>query len=343
MHKEWRNLKMEKADIKKALATAGDLKIDDADGGYLPKPIADEVVKYITEINYCRQIFRTIEMKNKTLDLPVITSGRATVGAGVYYVPSQVDISGKAVQIGPKLHSVRLESKKFMAYANVDEDDIEDATLDVVDLLLESFAEAFAEAEECAMLIGDVDYATADSPRKAFNGLLTLAQDASMTVDQALTTTALEVAGIEEGISLAIKKLGKYGRNKGNLVCFVDSGIAEALRRSKRLVNLYQFAGVREGGADAVSIYGVKILESSYLDGAVGGKTGVAVICPKDEPIIGDRRLIKIKSKELIEDDKRRYVISERLDFGVRHKAYNSGTAGNAEAVCALTFTGSLT
>ena len=338
---------MEKADIKKALATAGDLKIDDADGGYLPKPIADEVVKYITEINWCRQLFRTIEMKNKTLDLPVITSGRSTVGAGVYYVPSQVDISGKATQIGPKLHSVRLEAKKFMAYANVDEDDIEDATLDVVDLLLESFAEAFAEAEEAAMLIGDVDYATADSPRKAFNGLLTLAQDASMTVDQALTTTALEVAGIEEAISLAIKKLGKYGRNKGNLVCFVDSGIAEALRRSKRLVNLYQFAGVRDGvgpaGDQAATIYGVKILESSYLDGAVGGKTGVGVICPKDEPIIGDRRLIKIKSRELIEDDKRRYVISERLDFGVRHKAYNSGTAGNAEAVCAITFTGSLT
>lgn len=338
---------MEKADIKKALATAGDLKIDDADGGYLPKPIADEVVKYITEINWCRQLFRTIEMKNKTLDLPVITSGRSTVGAGVYYVPSQVDISGKATQIGPKLHSVRLEAKKFMAYANVDEDDIEDATLDVVDLLLESFAEAFAEAEEQAMLIGDVDYGTADSPRKAFNGLLTLAQDASMTVDQALTTTALEVAGIEEAISLAIKKLGKYGRNKGNLVCFVDSGIAEALRRSKRLVNLYQFAGVRDGvgpaGDQAATIYGVKILESSYLDGSVGGKTGVGVICPKDEPIIGDRRLIKIKSRELIEDDKRRYVISERLDFGVRHKAYNSGTAGNAEAVCAITFTGSLT
>jgi HK97 family phage major capsid protein len=338
---------MEKADIKKALATAGDLKIDDADGGYLPKPIADEVVKYITEINWCRQLFRTIEMKNKTLDLPVITSGRSTVGAGVYYVPSQVDISGKATQIGPKLHSVRLEAKKFMAYANVDEDDIEYATLDVVDLLLESFAEAFAEAEEQAMLIGDVDYATADSPRKAFNGLLTLAQDASMTVDQALTTSALEVAGIEEAISLAIKKLGKYGRNKGNLVCFVDSGIAEALRRSKRLVNLYQFAGVRDGvgpaGDQAATIYGVKILESSYLDGSVSGKTGVGVICPKDEPIIGDRRLIKIKSRELIEDDKRRYVISERLDFGVRHKAYNSGTAGNAEAVCAITFTGSLT
>jgi HK97 family phage major capsid protein len=338
---------MEKADIKKALATAGDLKIDDADGGYLPKPIADEVVKYITEINWCRQLFRTIEMKNKTLDLPVITSGRSTVGAGVYYVPSQVDISGKTTQIGPKLHSVRLEAKKFMAYANVDEDDIEDATLDVVDLLLESFAEAFAEAEEQAMLIGDVDYATADSPRKAFNGLLTLAQDASLTVDQALTTTALEVAGIEEAISLAIKKLGKYGRNKGNLVCFVDSGIAEALRRSKRLVNLYQFAGVRDGvgpaGDQAATIYGVKILESSYLDGSVAGKTGVGVICPKDEPIIGDRRLIKIKSRELIEDDKRRYVISERLDFGVRHKAYNSGTSGNAEAVCAITFTGSLT
>lgn len=338
---------MEKSDIKKSLATAGDFKINDKDGGVLPKLIADEVIKYITEINWCRQLFRTIEMKNKTLDLPVITSGRDTVGKGVYYIPTQVDITDKTNQIGPKLHSVRLEAKKFMAYANVDEDDIEDATLDVVDLLLESFAEAFAEAEEQAMLIGDITYATADSPRKAFDGLLTLAKAASLVVDQALTLSGLEISGIEEAISLAIKKLGKYGRNKGNLICFVDSGIAEALRRSKRLVNLYQYAGVREGtgpaGEQAATIYGVKILESSYLDGSVAGKTGVGVLVPKDEPIIGDRRLIKIKSKELIEHDKRRYVISERLDFGVRHKAYLSGLAGVAEAVVAIQFTGSLT
>jgi len=338
-----------KSDIKKAIATAGDFKIDDVQGGYLPKEIANEVIKYITEINWCRQLFRAIEMKNKTLDLPVITSGRNTVGKGVYFVPSQVDISLKNDQIGPKLHSVRLEAKKFMAYANVDEDDIEDATLDVVDLLLQSFAEAFAEAEEQAMLIGNVSLGSqyADDPRKAFDGLLTMAINAGVVVNGTATTTALEVAGIEETLSLAIKKLGKYGRNKGNLVCFVDSGIAEALRRSKRLVNLSQFVGVRDNvgpsGDFGSNIYGVRVLESSYLDGAVNGKTGVGVLVPKDEPIIGDRRLIKIKSRELIEDDKMRYVISERVDFKVRHTSYNGGLSGNAEAVCALQFTGSLT
>ncbi|MFX0084291.1 MAG: phage major capsid protein [Candidatus Hodarchaeota archaeon] len=332
------------ADIKKALSTAGDLRIDDVDGGYLPKPIADEIVAYITENNYCRQLFRGIEMKAKTLDIPVITSGRSTVGQGVYYVPTQVDISGKSDQVGPKLHSVRLTAKKLMAYANVDEDDIEDATLDVVDLLLTSFAEAFAEAEEQAMLIGDTTFATADSPRKAWDGLLTMAVAAGLTVDQAISVSGLEVSNIEEAISLGIKKLGKYGRNKGKLVCFLDSGLTEALRRSKRLVNLYQLIGVRQGAeGEAVKVYGVKLLESTYLDGAIAGKTGVGIIVPKDEPIIGDRRKIKIKSRELIEHDKRRYVISERLDFNVRHKAYSSGVAGNAEAVVALRFTGSLT
>ena len=335
---------MKKADIKKALTTAGDLRIDDVDGGYLPKPIADEVVAYITENNYCRQIFRTIEMKAKTLDIPVITSGRSSVGAGVYFVPTQVDISEKSDQVGPKLHSVRLSAKKLMAYANIDEDDVEDATLDVVDLLLTSFAEAFAEAEEQAMLLGDITYGTADAPRKAWDGLLTLAIAAGLTVDQAVSTTNLEVSNIEEALSLAIKKLGKFGRNKGKLVCFFDSGIAEALRRSRRLVNLYQLIGVRAGAeGEAVKIYGVKILESCYLDGSIGGKTGVGILVPKDEPIIGDRRKIKIKTRELIEHDKKRYVISERLDFSVRHKAYSAGVAGVAEAVCALRFTGSLT
>ena len=323
------------------VAITGELK--DPDGGVLPKPIADEIVKYITEINWCRQIFRTIIMPKKTLDLPVITSGRSSVGQGVYYTPSQIDITTKA-QVGPKLHSIRLTAKKFMAYANVDEDDIEDATVDIVDLLMTSFAEAFAEAEEDAMLLGGMGAPAADSPRAAFDGLLKKALDASLIIDKAITGGSDdEVAGIEAALSLAIKKLGKYGRDKSKLIPFIDSGLAEALRRSKRLVDLYKLIDVRKGVEGSVtSLYGVKVLESSYLDGAIAGKTGVAILVPKDEPVIGDRRRIKIKTRELIEHDKKRFVLSERIDFNVRHTAYNAGLSGLAEAVVAIRFTGSL-
>jgi len=339
------------SDIKKALTTAGDFKIDDPSGsGYLPKPLADEIVRYISEINYCRQIFRTITMAKKTLDIPVLTSGRATAGAGVYFVPSQVDISGKSDQIGPKLHAVRLEAKKLMAYANVDNDDIEDAEVDVVELLLASFGEAFAEAEEMSMIAGDLGYGTADDPRKAFDGLAELAADASLVQAGVVTETStgsLEIKGIEETISLAIKKLGKYGRNRKNLVLFIDSTIAEYLRRSRRVVNSTTIAGARTTDAVMVEpgvadvIYGVNTYESAYFDYVKAGNkgtVGTAVLVPKDEPLIGDRRKIKIVKKELEEHDKIRFVISERIDFAVRHKAYNAGQAGAAEAVCLIKF-----
>jgi len=339
------------SDIRKALATAGDFKIDDPSGaGYLPKPLADEIVRYITEINYCRSLFRTVIMAKKTLDIPVLTSGRSTAGAGVYYVPTQVDISGKSDQIGPKLHAVRLEAKKLMAYANVDNDDIEDAAVDVVDLLLESFGEAFAEAEELAIMAGDVGFGTADDPRKAFDGLAELAADASMVQTGVVVETASgsqEIKGIEETISLGIKKLAKYGRNRAKLVCFIDSTIAEYLRRSRRLVRETWLEGGRnaEGASTepgmADKLYGVATYESAYIDYVKAGNkgaVGTGILVPKDEPLIGDRRKIKIVKKELEEHDKIRFVISERIDFTVRHKAYNSGMAGNAEAVCLLKF-----
>lgn len=341
-------------DLRKALSTAGDFKIDDPSGaGYLPKPLADEIVRYITEINYCRQLFRTVIMAKKTLDIPVLTSGRSTVGQGVYFVPTQVDISEKTDQIGPKLHAIRLEAKKLMAYANVDNDDIEDAAVDVVDLLLESFGEAFAEAEELAFVAGDTGYGTADDPRKAFNGLAELAADASMIQTGVVAedeTGSQQLKGIEETVSQAIKKLGKYGRNRKKLVLFVDSTIAEYLRRSRRLVNNTWLQGARTDNGAATepgmadSIYGVATYESAYVENVKSGNkgnVGTGILVPKDEPLIGDRRKIKIVKKELEEHDKIRFVISERIDFTVRHKAYDGGAAGNAEAVCLVKFNAS--
>jgi len=339
------------SDIRKALATAGDFKLDDPSGsGYLPKPLADEIVRYISEINYCRQLFREIPMSKKTLDIPVLTSGRSTPGAGVYFVPTQVDISGKSDQIGPKLHAVRLEAKKLMAYASVDNDDIEDAAVDVVNLLLESFGEAFAEAEELAMIAGDIAYGTADDPRKAFDGLAQMAAAASVIQSGLVTESNGEFSGIEDTISKAIKLLGKYGRNRKKLVLFIDPSMAEYLRRSRRLVNNTFLGGARDANGSATEpgmadkIYGVSTYESAYMDyvkSANKGSVGTGVLVPVDEPLIGDRRKIKIVKKELEEHDKIRFVISERIDFTVRHKAYNSGQAGSAEAVCLVKFNNS--
>jgi HK97 family phage major capsid protein len=338
------------SDIRKALSTAGDFKIDDPSGaGYLPKPLADEIVRYISEINYCRQMFRTIIMSKKTLDIPVLTSGRDTPGKGVYFVPTQVDVSGKTNQVGPRLHAVRLEAKKLMAYANVDNDDIEDAAVDVVDLLLESFGEAFAEAEELAMLSGNPGEAAldADSPRSMFKGLIRWANDATLIQDGTISETDGMIKGIEETISQAIKKLGKYGRNRKNLILFIDTTIAEELRRSRRIVLeksndsvVNQTAAVVEPGASN-RIYGIDTYESSYLEyniAAMKGTLGTGLLLPKDEALVGDRRKIKIVKKELEEHDKIRFVISERIDFTVRHQAYNGGVAGASEAVCAIHF-----
>ena len=329
-----------------------DLRIKDdttsATANYLPKVVANEIVKYIAENNWCRKLFTVVPMAKRVLPLPVISSGRTGATNGVYFVPRGTDITSKDEGNFIRMHSVQLEAKKLMAYAAVEDEDVEDENVDIIQYLFAAFGEAFGEAEEYAFLLGGDDASLpADNPAKAFTGLVKLAKDASLTYDYALTqNTNKNIVGIESGLSLGIKKLGKYGRNRAKLVAFTDSDIAEALRRSYRLVTVDNQSirkDVGPSGLQAATVLGTKVYESAWLTGSQAGKTGVMVVTPQDEPVIGDRRKIKIVPKAVPESDKTRYIISERVAFDVKHRAYNAGLAGNAEAVVLVTFTGSLT
>lgn len=319
-----------------------------ASQNYLPKPVAKEIIKYITDANWCRKIFSVIKMKKRVLPIPVISSGRTSATNGVYYVARGVDISTKNEGNFIRLHSNNLEAKKLMAYASVDNEDIEDSDIDVIKNLFLAFGEAFGEAEEYSFLLGQDDGTLpADNPAQAFVGLVKLAKDAGLIVPAVLSMSANDsVIGIENALSLGAKALGKYGKNRGKLITFVDSNIAEALRRSNRLVTVDP-QGIRQdlgpAGMQAAIVAGTKVYESAYLAGTQAGKIGMAIITPSNEPIIGDRELIKIVPQAIPESDKIRYIISERVAFGVRHTAYSAGLAGNAEAVALVTFTGSLT
>lgn len=252
-----------------------------------------------------------------------------------YYIPDGV----QATESGFTSTSVEWVAKKLMSYVVIDEEAVEDSQPDVISQVLQDFADAVGEAEEKAMLDGDTTHtATAPDPSSAttsnwyvkdarlmFKGIFTAAAEigqASTKVDAA--GGAFDVNMVNE----AIYNLGKYGRNKRNLIGLVPSLQAANIRANgdfndaskaglayAAYVNGMNSAGETIDGFLTV-IFGVRFYEAPQT-----ANTDQIAMLNKATPEIGDRRRIKVASGVVIEQDQRKYVVSERIAFNYNYQA----------------------
>ena len=288
---------------------------------YLPTPLAMEVISNIRELNIMRKLIPTFRMAARTWTKP-----KRGNHASAYYIPDGVT----ATLTGMSATSVQWVAKKLMAYVMVDEEAIEDSQIDVIAQVMEEFVQSIAEAEEYAILSGDTTHlATAPTPTAAtvanwyirdsrlmFDGIFTKAASAD-----AATPVAAGGAAIDpDHINVALYNLGKYGRNRANIIGLAPSDQAANLRMDANFKNastsgqaLASFItglGVAgEKNAIVSIVYGIPIYEVPLAP------AGHLVLMHKGSPEIGDRRLIKIKNAEIVESDQRKYVISERIAF----------------------------
>lgn len=324
--------------VAKALSVATGGNITD----YVPSPLASDVIDYVREISIMRGLITEFRQNSRTWKRPTKES---TLSA--YYVPDGTTAPMSQFTSG----SVEWVAKKLMSFTTVDEEAIEDSIVDVVDQILMDFAESIGEAEEMALLEGDTTHlATAPTPdaatsanwyvfdpRLIFDGIFTVAASA----DAATTVNAGGATFDTELINEAIYNLGKYGRNKGNLIGIVPSEQAANIRANSKFGDaalsgqaLAAFItglgsageGVGANRALVQVIYGIRIYEAPFAP------EGKAVVYLKSSPRLGDRRLIKFKSAEVIEADQRKYVVSERVSFNYEYRAAlclidNLGTA----------------
>ncbi len=299
--------------LRKAMSTSAG-----AGGDFLPTPLADEFIDYVREMNVCRQLFRTVTMTSKTLDFPKILSA-----AKVYYQSTE---AGEATETSFTTGTIRLTAKKFMSQMIVSEELYEDSNTNFQTVVRDQFANAVAEAEEEAMLVGDTTHtATAASDaasttanwftkdhRLTWDGLYTLAGRVASSAPRvdaggAAMSTAL--------VRQAMFNMGKYGRVMQNLVVFLNPWSVNQLLDDSKLVTVDKYgpdATIHSG--EFGKLYGkITVISSDYLP------DGGGVITHVRNPVIGDRRLIKVKSEEVIQNDARRTVTSTRLDFKVEH------------------------
>lgn len=322
--------------IKKALSTSAG-----QGGDFLPTPLATEFINHVYDQNFLRQAFTVVPMATKTRDYPKILGGTK-----VYYQSTE---GGAANSTNLNTGTIRLEAKKFMSRMDASEEVLEDAQNDMQSIIREHFAATLAAAEEESMIQGD----TAHSPstaveanatestwytkdhRFAFNGLLTLSGDIAGSI--ALDTRAanrVNASGADMATALvrqAMFNLGKYGRVMSNLVLILNPWSANQLLDDSKLVTLEKYgpnATIFTG--EFGKLYGkVAVINSAYCT------DGYGVLTHKSNPVIGDRRRVRIKQDDYIQEDTKIYVITERMDFTVMYKGalcqlYNLDTPSTA-------------
>jgi hypothetical protein len=310
--------------IQKALSVAGVGSLEN----YLPEPLAMEVIAYIRDINIMRRHLRTFKMNSRTWTKP-----RKNGALSAYYVPDGVTAPLSSYSSG----QVKWEAKKLMSFVMVDEEAIEDSQPDVVAQVLEDFGGAIGEAEELAILDGNPTHtATAPTPQSAtagnwfvydprliFEGIFPTAigVEASTAVDAGGAILDLDM------VNEAIFNLGKYGRNRGKLMGLLPSVQSAVVRQDSKfksaevsgqaLASFITGLGTAgEGNGLVTIIYGIPFFEAPMT--ASGGQI---TIIDKSTAEIGDRRMIKFKSTEVIEADQRKYVVSERVAFNYNYRA----------------------
>jgi hypothetical protein len=304
--------------IMKALSVAVD---GESLSGFLPLPLAREVIAYIRDINIIRRMIPTFNQVSRTWTKPKKSSG-----GNAYYIPDGVT----ATLTGWSTEQLRWEAKKLMSFCMIDMEALEDSQPDVVQQILMDFAQAVAEAEEYALLQGDEDHlATAPTPdsattvnwyardpRKMFDGIFTIAG----SVDAATTVNAAGATFDVDFVNEALFNLGKFGRIKSRIVGIMPCEQAANTRSNTafRAANVTGLAlssyitglgSAGEGDGLVTVIYGVPFYEAPFAP------AGQIAMFHKASPEIGDRRQIKFRSEEVIESDQTKYVVSERLSF----------------------------
>ena len=295
-------------------------------GDFLPTPLANEFIALVRDKNVFRQIFRVINMPGKTYDFPKILSGPS-----VYYESNE---AVEAVETSMTTGTLRFTARKFMAQLKASQELFEDANQDMDAIIRDHFAKAMADAEEETCLIGDRSHtATAASEsaatavnwytkdhKLAWNGIVTLAGDIVGTLSSGnRAANRVDAGGADMSTSLIrqlLYNLGKYGRVYSDIVVFVNPWSANQLLDDSKLITLDKYgpkATIVTG--EFGKLYGkIAVVSSDYVPDQYAVGTHVQNV------VLGDRRMVKIKSEELIAYDSRRIVISQRADMQVEHQ-----------------------
>jgi len=307
------------AELRKALAAASSA----AGAEWIPTGFSNQLVEIVRLQRKVVALFPQFNMPTNPWTSPV-QLGKATG----YYVPENTGDEGIKIPAStPATGNSTFTAKKLAARVVFSEEFNEDSVINVMDFVRMELGTAIAEAEEKAVLNGDVtathmdsNVTSANDAQKAFYGLRKYAllnAAANLTFGNAAPTTAL--------MRSLRRKGGKYAVNP-NDVAWVMSiqgylqalSIAEVLTADKlpeRFTVLNGVLGSFDGSPIAVSEFIYDNLNpSGVYDGVTTDRTVVHYVY-RPGFVVGNRTSITLKAVEDAETGQIKLIASRRLAF----------------------------
>jgi len=296
---------------------------DNTGSNILPKPVSKKVIEEITESNILRKIFPKINVpKNaRNLTIPSVLYGTDLnvykVSYGTEIAPgtlneTTIDTS-KPIVLTPQL---------LVAFVDIIEDDLETAGIDLAKAIRQALTKKLAEAEEKAMLLGSAG--AGSGYNTIFDGIYTIASSSSCATSPVTYSASDDIVA---KIADARKALGVYGRNTNDLVLICSLTFGNRLRKNEKLyrADFRPDTDLLKTGT-LPPVMGIKVFETSYLDGTESGE--VAILVRKDAFILGVRKDIFVREKDIEEKFSKRIILAEEIDFKPVYKNTNDKVEG---------------
>jgi len=285
----------------------------------LQTSIAEQVVPLIRQQCFIRQI---AERAKVLIDMtkPKIKIPRLTRAQGAYSVKA-----GKpAPEFKARLDGIDLIPEKIMTWMPVDQEVFEDSTIrDIEGMLKQEMANEFAQAEELAFLLGDVDMDHGDGdPRNVFDGLLKSASAGLYAYDDTLDSA--NGLAITSNLIRAARFLGIYGRNKRDVVYMVGLTAEEALLRNSAFQTMSAYAYGQGAGifsGEIGRLNGSPVIATSFLDAQEGEQYSKALVLNQSSFCVGDWKQFSIRvfDEILAQTDQIAIRARERIAFTIRY------------------------
>lgn len=273
----------------------------DAAGGYLvPVEFMAEVIRVIPTFGIARKSCRRIPMGAKSKTIPKLTGGVTT-----YWT----DEKGVKKQSTPSFGLVTLTAKKLAGICPSTDELLEDSAIDVYNLLVELFAEAFAREEDTQLFTGSGSPITGIFNKAGVNSV-------QLSNKSILLMTADDLLDMTSAVDDFSEKNGKF---------YLNRTVFNVLRKLKSTDKQYIFQPPTAGAPG--TIWGYDYERTPVLPGVADDAVSKKFLCFGDlrYVMLGDRQKMTVDifkagmigSTNLITQDMQAIRIVERLDIQV--------------------------
>ena len=272
-----------------------------AAGGYLvPLEFQAEVIRVIPTYGVARKNCRIIPMGAKSKTIPSLTAGVST-----YWTEEK----GTKGQTTPSFGLVTLTAQKLAGICPTTEELLEDSAIDVYNLLVELFAEAFAKEEDTQLFTGDGTTITGIFNASGVNSV-------ELSGDSITEITADDLLDMVSAVDDFSEKNGKF---------YLNRTVLNILRKLKDKNDQYIFQAPTAGAPGTIWGYPYEKVQVLPGTGKDAVSTKFLVFGDLKYVLFGDRRGMTVDifkqgmigDTNLITQDMQAIRIVERLDMQV--------------------------